>query len=326
MQREDFVSSIENATASWVLVLAGGDGTRLQGLTRAIAGQPIPKQYCKLLAGRSLLEATLERSQHVADPERTLVVVNRNHLGVARDQLAELPSSNVLVQPTNLDTGPGIIFGLMHLARRARQGRVAIFPSDHFIGNEAGFLSCVRRAEDFVDQFPDKVVLLGMRPEHPETGYGYIAPGTKLSFKDADFWSVDGFHEKPPLERAHELTRSGALWNSFVMIADTGRLLELLRLTLPEEFETMAALRRDPLLANRVYRRIQPWNFSHNFLTKITEHLVVLSAAHLEWSDWGTPELIARTLQNQGGSARWQTLQLAINDLVPSAWASSATA
>src|SRR5881296_2928581 len=93
----------------WALVLAGGDGTRLQSLTRLIAGAPIPKQYCRIVDNRSLLEATLDRIAPLASRERTLVIVNRGHLRLARPQLATLPAANVIVQPRNLDTGPGIL-------------------------------------------------------------------------------------------------------------------------------------------------------------------------------------------------------------------------
>src|SRR5205807_4368336 len=83
----------------WALVLAGGDGTRLQALTRVIAGAPIPKQYCRITGDRSLLELTVARTSRIFPPSRTLVIVNRDHLPVARPQLRSLPVENVVVQP-----------------------------------------------------------------------------------------------------------------------------------------------------------------------------------------------------------------------------------
>src|ERR1051325_9721028 len=121
------------------LILAGGDGTRLQELTRWIAGTPIPKQCCRLLGGRSLLEATLRRAQSFAPRERTTVIVNENHLDVGWEQVQTLPAENILIQPRNRDTGPGLLFSLLHLARRDPHGTVAVFPSDHYVGNEAVF-------------------------------------------------------------------------------------------------------------------------------------------------------------------------------------------
>src|SRR5215813_2897126 len=87
----------------WALVLAGGDGTRLQSLTHLIAGAPIPKQYCRILGPRSLLETTLGRIAALVTAERTLAIINRDHLPIARSQLTSLASHNVLVQPRNLD-------------------------------------------------------------------------------------------------------------------------------------------------------------------------------------------------------------------------------
>ena len=87
----------------WALVLAGGDGTRLQGVTRAIAGAPIPKQYCRILGSRSLLETTLQRIAPLVAAERTLAIINRDHLIIARPQLTSLDVHNVLVQPRNLE-------------------------------------------------------------------------------------------------------------------------------------------------------------------------------------------------------------------------------
>jgi len=122
----------------WALVLAGGDGTRLQPLTRLIAGAPIPKQYCRIMGNRSLLEATLARVAPLVPSERMLAIVNRGHVELARPQLATLPGANVLVQPRNLDTGPGILMSLLELAgrdadirpsARTRFSRSAVCPS-----------------------------------------------------------------------------------------------------------------------------------------------------------------------------------------------------
>src|SRR5262245_12626425 len=171
----------------WGLVLAGGDGTRLQALTRVIAGAPIPKQYCRILGQRSLLEATLDRIALAIPSARTLTIVNRAHLALAWPQVAMLPIENVLVQPRNLDTGPGIPLPLRHLARRDAGATVAIFPSDHDVRDELAFRRHVAAMTGLVDAHPEAIALLGARPDRPETRYGYIAPGERLRTSGAAF-------------------------------------------------------------------------------------------------------------------------------------------
>ena len=304
------------AEKTWALILAGGDGTRLQGLTRAITGRPMPKQYCRLLGTKSLLQATLERTRNLVEPERTLVVVNRNHLAEARDQLRELPTSNILVQPRNLDTGPGLLFGLLHLTRRDAQARVAVFPSDHFVDDDAAFISHVRGADDFVSRSARQIALLGVCPAHADTGYGYIEPGLQITSGSGErIYRVAGFHEKPSSRRAKALKANGAFWNAFVLVGSVGRFLDLLQQVRPRETQALSILQRDPLLVNRIYHHLQPWNFSRDFLALVPSALVVLAVDDVEWSDWGTPDSIARTLEARTPHAAWRPLEQALRSV-----------
>jgi mannose-1-phosphate guanylyltransferase len=282
----------------WALVLAGGDGTRLQELTRRIAGTPIPKQYCRLLGDHSLLEATLRRVRAFAPPKRTAVIVNRNHIDVGWQQVQTLPSENILIQPRNRDTGPGLLFSLLHLARRDPHGTVAVFPSDHYIGDETVFMDSVSQASRLVARSPDKIVILGVHPEHPDPGFGYIMPGDPLceNAGEPSAFRVRCFQEKPATEEARLLIAQGGLWNSFVMVFQIGRMLELVTSVMPLETNRMRAVYSDPIASARAYSTLVPWNFSNQLLTCIPEHLVVLRVDGVSWSDWGTPEAIRRTL------------------------------
>lgn len=294
----------------WALVLAGGDGTRLQALTRLIAGAPIPKQYCPILGDRSLLETTLDRIAPLVPRERTLVIVNRAHLRLARPQLVSVPSSNVIVQPRNLDTGPGIVMSLLELARRDPAATVAIFPSDHDIQEEAAFRRHVARMVELVDTRPDAIVLLGVRPDRPDSGYGYIAPGLRIDASGTAF-RVVAFHEKPTVGRAAHVIRRGGLWNSFVMVGRVARLIELLRETCSESVARLADLPADVETLARAYDSLPSWNFSRDFLARIPQHLLVARADDVGWSDWGTPEAIERTCATMGIVPPWRAPQRA---------------
>jgi mannose-1-phosphate guanylyltransferase len=272
------------------LGLAGGDGMRLQALTRALTGAPIPKQYCRITGDRSLLELTLARIAPLVPPERTLVVVNRDHLPLAAAQLRALPAANVLVQPANRDTGPGLLFSLRHFARRHPGAMLAVFPSDHHIRDDRAFLAHLERAAATARRLPGKLVLLGIRPDRVEPGLGYIEPAGPLGASGVEtVLRVAAFQEKPGAEAAERLIARGALWNSFVMVFTPERALELVRETRPADYARMEH-------GEAAYAGLPPWNFSRDFLARIPEHLVTVPIDGIGWSDWGTPEAVVRSL------------------------------
>jgi mannose-1-phosphate guanylyltransferase len=276
------------------LLLAGGDGMRLQELTSEIAGVPIPKQYCRLIHGASLLEASISRARLLFPPEHINVIMNRNHLDLARDQVNTIPESNIFVQPLNRDTGPGMIFALLHLERAYPDATVAVFPTDHYIDKNWAFIAHVMRAMDAVTFDPDKVAILGVVPDRPETGYGYILPSDSLKTSGKTY-RVEAFTEKPSPVAAREIIARGGLWNTFVMVFRLSRMLELVQEIVPEEVEMLSGIRSSPDHAADVYPGIAPWNFSTQVLARIPQHLIVLRVANVAWSDWGTRESVERT-------------------------------
>jgi len=291
--------------ASWALVLAGGDGTRLRSLTHAIAGAPIPKQYCRILGSRSLLETTLWRIAPCFAAERTLAIVNRDHPEIARSQLRSLDARNVLVQPRNLDTGPGVLLSMLEVARRDPDATVAMFPSDHHVRDAEAFRQTIEHMHRVIAARPRRIALLGARPEHADTGYGYIIPGRRLGSRD-DTFTVLGFCEKPAAGLAADMVRRGALWNTFVMVARVRQVLELLRAVRPADVALLDRTPLDPAALAALYDRLAAWNFSHEFLSRIPEHLVVTRADDLGWSDWGTPEAIERSFAAMGVVPPWR--------------------
>ena len=287
----------------WALVLAGGDGTRLQAFTRLLTGAPIPKQYCRILGRESLLEATVARARLFAPPRRTLVIVNRDHLDLAGSQLSDLPHGNVVVQPCNRDTGPGLASALLALERRDPQATVVVLPSDHFVADDAAFAASVERMIEAVERRPASVALLGIRPEWADPSVGYIVPSVRREIA-----RVEHFEEKPQVARAEEIIARGALWSSFIMAFRVGRLLELLRRTRPHELEAIEGLPANGAARADAYAHLKPWNFSHDFLQRNAAELLVVRGGDFGWSDWGTPEAIRRTVVALGLNPPWLRL------------------
>lgn len=299
-------SARERAPAeAMALLLAGGDGRRLHDLTTEIAGRPIPKQYCRLYDNASLLEATLSRTRLYAPDERIHIIINRDHMDLALGQVCGLPEGNIIVQPSNRDTGPGLLLSLLQLGRRNPDATVAVFPTDHYIDDDQAFIAHIRRATRLVELLPEKIAVLGVAPDRPETGYGYLLPDSPVRSCGKTFY-VRSFCEKPSVAKACEAIALGGLWNTFVMVFKLSRILRILKRVVPDRYRSMAALARSPQSVAPAYRTLQPWNFSTDVLTRIPEDIIMIEVDDVRWSDWGTRESIERTYRQLNRLPFWK--------------------
>jgi mannose-1-phosphate guanylyltransferase len=119
----------------WAVILAGGDGTRLKSLTRQIAGDERPKQFCPVLGGATLIEETRARAGLEFADERLLYVVNRAHQRYYRAILGNQDNVRLIAQPRNRGTAPAILYSLLRIAAVDPEALVAFFPSDHYISD-----------------------------------------------------------------------------------------------------------------------------------------------------------------------------------------------
>jgi mannose-1-phosphate guanylyltransferase len=154
----------------WGLVLAAGDGQRLQSYVEKIRGDALPKQYVNFVGRRSMLEHTFDRAEKAISPRQIVTVVGKQHLqykAVQRQLARQLPA-NVIVQPENKETLPGILLPLMHVYKRCPDAIVVLFPSYHFILEEDRFMDHVAQAARAVAHDPSRVVLLAIESQHAE--------------------------------------------------------------------------------------------------------------------------------------------------------------
>lgn len=294
----------------WAVILAGGDGTRLKSLTRHIAGDERPKQFCSVLSGATLLEETQSRAALELAPERTLYVVNRAHEMFYKPILKGKATANLIVQPSNRGTAPAILYSLLRIAARDPNAVVAFFPSDHYISDDAKFMAQIRTALDTAASRGDLIMLLGLDPESPEIEYGWIEPSHAIR-GHAHICGVRRFWEKPSRMLAQVLQLRGCLWNSFVMVASAQALLDLVESAIPELYRWFAAL--TPLFGTaaeakameRLYNRLAEVNFSHQVLALKPERLAVLKVSGVRWNDLGEPQRVMASLDMAGVRPRW---------------------
>ena len=282
---------------TFAIVLAGGEGTRLSGLTTTRAGVRVPKQFCSLSGGPTLLRQTLERAAALVPRDRIIVVVAAAHREWWRDELSDLPRENVFAQPVGRGTAAGILAGALAVTRRAPGARLLVLPSDHHVGDETTLRSAFRAALAAVEREPERIALLGITPDSPDGQYGWILPGAATH---SGLRGIELFVEKPPAEEARELLARGGLWSSFLFACRAAALLDAFERAQPELVRAFlaesGALREGGNLA-ALYAALPQRDFSRDVLERVPERLGVVAAPPCGWSDLGTPDRVARALE-----------------------------
>lgn len=286
----------------WAVILAGGDGVRLRALTRDIAGDDRPKQFCPLVGEDTLLTQTRRRAALVVPAHRTLVVVNRAHERFYTPLLADLRTPALVAQPENRGTAPAILYALLVLAgRQAGADTVGFFPSDHYLSDDVAFMRQVEHAFDGCARRPDLVTLLGIAPDRAEPSYGWIEPGEPVVGAGSGLLEVRRFWEKPAAAEAECFREQGWLWNSFVMVGRVSTMLALLRLAVPDLYRSFAEITPAldmvgelPVL-ERLYCGLPSVDFSRQVLTVRPDRLAVLPVGGVHWNDLGDPERVLAT-------------------------------
>jgi mannose-1-phosphate guanylyltransferase len=293
------------------IILAGGDGMRLLPLTRYIAGRPIPKQFCCVTSGRTLLEDTIHRVHQVVPLDRIVVVVNRSHGEFYQPLLSDLASSQTVLQPSNRGTAAAILYGLERLAKIAADASVTIFPADHFVGHDARFMTHVAFALDSIAEFPELAVILGMAPASAETSYGWIEPAAPVSPAKPPVFRVRRFWEKPELELARTLWRQGCLWNSFVIAANPSVLRGMIAEHAPrlsaafKQASASLASRDEEAAAEALYAKLESVGFSEQILSRCPPNLAVQRVDDVKWSDLGEPNRVLDVLSSSRYRPAW---------------------
>jgi len=218
----------------WALILAGGEGLRLKPLTRVIAGDDRPKQFCSFFGGPTLLDVAIRRAVRVASQNRTLIILDQAHERLYKAAIDSRSESLLVAQPQNRGTAAAVILGLLRIARLARDATVAIFPSAHYIDDEVSFMSHVESAFAIAQQAENEIILLGMKPESFEDGRSWIEPEQPFSELDLRSLSpIQRFWKNPTGAAKQEIMRRGCLSNTHVMVGRVDAFLELARQALP---------------------------------------------------------------------------------------------
>lgn len=294
------------------VILAGGEGSRLKTLTKAIVGDDRPKQFCPILNERTLLDETRNRVSLLIRPEDTYFSLTAKHARYFDRLLWNVSDSQKVIQPENKGTAPAILYSVVRIASHAPNATIAFFPSDHFFSDDEAFMESVATAFDAVEMNPNLIVLLGIEPRKAETSYGWIEPMESL-FGDLSrsVSRVKQFWEKPSRGVAKQLMRTGCLWNSFVMVGRSSTFLEMYKEQLPQMLRMFAAAvntmntPNEAAVVRSIYTWIEETNFSSDVLEESAKRLLVMRVGDVGWCDWGEPQRVVGTLSSLGVQTEW---------------------
>jgi mannose-1-phosphate guanylyltransferase len=271
----------------YVAIMAGGIGSRFWPMSRT----RYPKQFLDILGmGRTLIQQSYDRYSKVVPPANVYVVTSHEYVDIVRAQLPELPASNILAEPSRKNTAACIAYIAFHLQAKDPDAVMIAAPADHLVTETEQFIQTASKALDFVESV-NSLVTIGIKPTHPNTGYGYIQH--EMMQAAPDVFKVKTFTEKPSEEIAKAFIASGDfLWNAGIFTWKVSTVLTAFESHLSEVFEVFAAEKEhfNTPTEREAIQRIYPQctNVSVDFGVMEKASNVFVIPASFGWSDLGT--------------------------------------
>jgi len=219
------------------LIMAGGRGERFWPKSR----KSLPKQFLSLTEdGRTMIQLTVERIRPLVAMEDIFISTNRAYRELVLEQLPEIPPENILCEPVGRNTAPCIGLGAVHMAKKYEDALMMVLPSDHLIKYHKMFLNALKDGCGIAEK-DGNLVTIGITPDYPETGYGYIK--FRPEETEGNAYAVDRFVEKPDIETAKEyLETEEYLWNSGMFIWKVSTILDNIQRLLPKMYDGLGKI------------------------------------------------------------------------------------
>lgn len=287
-----------------VLIMAGGKGERFWPASR----EKKPKQLLNLTGGGTMIQETVRRIRELTDPGHIFIITNSLCAPAIGEQLPEIPAANIIVEPEGRNTAPCIGLAALFVDRLDPEGVMLVLPSDHVIGDEPEFRRLLAQGAE-VAQKTEGIVTLGITPDRPETGYGYIAMGVS-SPRYPGVFTVERFEEKPNKEKAAQFFQSGRyLWNGGIFIWKVSTIRQLIARLMPGLDRGLAVIESaigsdtyEQTLAEE-YGKFEKISVDYGIMEKAPEVYVIPS--EIGWDDVGSWSALARLMpkDDQGNAA-----------------------
>lgn len=290
-----------------LVIMAGGVGSRFWPLST----KEHPKQFLDVLGcGQTLLQLTVKRFEGLVPPENVWVVTSKDYATVVREQLPLIPIENILLEPCRRNTAPCVCYVSYKIKKRDAKANIIVAPSDHIIVDVQNFRKVIDNALNYASE-TDAIMTLGMRPEYPATGYGYIkADLTFSSARNKGIYRVDAFKEKPELKVAEEYVKLDYYyWNSGIFIWNVSTIVNAFRIHEPEmadAFERLMPIydtETEQVAIDKLYPTLESISVDYAILENSDE--IFVCPANFGWSDLGSwSSLRDHVQQDKYGNAK----------------------
>ena len=271
----------------YIVIMAGGIGSRFWPYSRTAK----PKQFLDILGtGRTLLQMTYDRFQEIASPEQFYVVTNQEYFDLVKEQLPELSDQQILTEPLRRNTATCVAYASFKISQLNPEATIVVTPADHLIIQEGRFIQTIQSAI-LAAQIPGRLITIGIKPNRPETGYGYI------QYLESDnhhpSLKVKTFTEKPNQKLAKTFIESGDfVWNSGMFVWNVKSILEAYHKYMPdvadvfEEGKAHYGKVTEGEFINRAYTQVK--NISIDYAVMEKANNVYVLPATFDWNDLGT--------------------------------------
>jgi mannose-1-phosphate guanylyltransferase len=301
---------------TFAVIMAGGVGTRFWPRSR----ERSPKQFLEILGNGTMIENTLDRLAPLVERQNAYVVTNRLQAEMVKRLVPWMPSDNVLAEPLGRNTAACVGLSALWINRIDPNGLMVVSPADHIVTNKEEFLRILRLALKVAEE-KDALVTIGIKPTHPETGYGYIQTAEeeidRNDYRSQGVYRVKTFAEKPNLETAEQFLQSGDfLWNSGIFIWKASVILREIEMHLPDLYEQLLSIQQGigtPVYEQTLehaYRIIRSISVDYGIMEKAGNVFVV--KGDFGWSDVGSWDEVVRLTprDHDGNSIRGRTIVL----------------
>ncbi len=275
---------------TYAVILAGGIGSRFWPMSR----QDHPKQFLRVFDSETLIQGTFGRLQGLVPPENVYVVTNERYVEKTREQLPAIPPDHILAEPVGKNTAPAIMYAADKLYARDPEAIMVVLPADHIIRNVRRFQEVLRVAIQAAQE-PDSLITIGIKPTHPETGYGYIQFEGHVDEMNAEplrTYRVKAFAEKPNLETAERFIAAGDfLWNSGMFIWRADSIIHAVQKYLPQLYTAFRPLmdaidtEREAEMLRKAYEQAPKISIDYGVMERAEKVYVV--PGDFGWNDVG---------------------------------------